>query len=52
MARTRSGFINSNGNRNQQPQPQVIERALEVAAAPELIMMEGVQAIIRAMMAG
>ena len=42
--------MNRNTNGNQQPQPQVIERAPKVASTPEPIMMAGVQAMIQAMM--
>ena len=42
MARTRSGVGNANENRNQQPQPPVIEQAPVIAATPEPITMAGV----------
>ena len=45
MVRTQSR--NANGNANQRP---VIERAPKVAAAPELITMAGVQAMIQMML--
>ena len=47
MARTRSGNVNANGNRNQ---PPVIEQIPVVVAAAEPITMAGVQAMIQAML--
>ena len=48
MVRTRSGVGNADENRNQ---PPVIEQIPVVAAAPEPITMDAVQAMIRAMLA-
>ena len=42
MARTRSGVANANGNRDQEPQPQVVEQVPVVGAAPEPMTMAGV----------
>ena len=47
MARTRSGNVNANGNRNQ---PPVIKQIPVVVAAVEPITMAGVQAMIQAML--
>ena len=49
MARTRSGNVNANGDRNQPPVVQQIPVVEEVA--PEPVTMAGVQAMIRAMLA-
>ena len=48
MARSRSGARNP--NRNQQPQPQVVEQVSIAGAALELITMARVEAMIHAMM--
>jgi len=50
MARTRSGVANANGNRDQEPQPQVVEQVPIVGAAPEPMTMAGVQAMILMML--
>ena len=47
MARTCSGNVNANGNRNQ---PPVIEQIPVVVAAADPITMVGVQALIQAML--
>jgi len=47
MARTRSGNVNANGNRDY---PLVIEQIAVVVAAAEPITMVGVQAMIQAML--
>ena len=47
MARTHSGNMNANGNRNQ---PPVIEQIPVVEAAAEPITMAGVQAMIQTML--
>ena len=49
MARTRSGNMNANGNRDQPPVIQKIPVVVEVT--PEPITMAGVQAMMRAMLA-
>ena len=51
MARTRSGVANAIGNRDQEPQPQVVEQVPVVGATLEPMTMAGVQAMIRAMLA-
>ena len=48
MARTRSGNVNANGDRNQPPVVQQIPVVEEVA--PEPVTMAGVQAMIQAML--
>nr|KAJ0213759.1 hypothetical protein LSAT_V11C400190290 [Lactuca sativa] len=50
VAITRSGAANANGNRDQQPQPQVVEQVPVVGAAPEPMMMAGVQAMMQMML--
>ena len=47
MARTRSGNVNANGNRNQ---PPVIEQIPVMEATAEPVTMAGVQAMIQAML--
>ena len=49
MERTRSGFLNANGNANPN-QWHVIDHAPKVAAAPEPIIVAGVQAMIQLML--
>ena len=50
MAITRSGAANANGNRDQQPQPQVVEQVPVAGAAPEPMTMAGVQAMMQMML--